>query len=128
MEQYGNNESNDMQRERARLYEQLRICDEKVHSLEKEIASTKEFIDKVADSKLDREGLLESMGVVVLQKQLHELKKKQNMVFEAINALESSQFGEEIPRGEDGKLEIPWEKIYLTQVEKQVNELFGDDN
>ena len=128
MEQYGNNETNNPESKRMRLYEKLRIYDEKVHSLEKEIASTKEFIDYVTDSKLDREDLLQSMGVIVLQRQLKQVKKKQSSVFEEIKSLEESQFGEEIPRGEDGKLKMPWEKMYIMEVETQVNSLFGDDS
>lgn len=127
MEHYGKNETPDLQKKRMLLYEKLRVYDETIHNLEKEITSAEQFIDNVAGSSQDKNGLIQSMGVEVLRNELQETKKKQTVVFEEISALEAGQFGEEIPRGKDGKPEMPWEKIYLLEVEKQVNALFGDD-
>ncbi|MBD3156864.1 hypothetical protein GF369_03475 [Candidatus Peregrinibacteria bacterium] len=127
MEQYGNNDTPDLQEKRMHLYEQLRIYDETIHNLEEEIASAEQFIDDVADSTLDKKGLVQSMGVSVLRQELKEIQKKQAGVFEEIRCLEARQFGEEIPRGKDGKPEMPWEKIYLLEVEKEINALFSDD-
>ena len=78
----------------------------------------------IFDTKKELEGAeIENIDSYRSDLQAFEVVKKQ--LVQNITDLEKVKFGEEMPRRQSGGLQVPLDKKYVREVQRQINEAFG---